>query len=179
MNRIRNALGAPHEQIFRFIHWDEKVQDAPVVELPENSIAKPIWDAYIDLLFRRFHLLKRFEKWKEKPKEKEIGSKEKAEESRGKEAIPEKKEATLREDAPAFYKHMYGDSDKLDREKLLKLLLGDPRENIKWKVKWGIGDSKAENNKSIAKVFDYDYLTDYYSEEFSELIHLLGVNVCP
>lgn len=118
----------------------------PVIKASIDPRAKEIWTKYFELLFNRFHLLYRLQKYSE----------------------------SLKQNSKSFYCYLYSDGDELDKKRLLDLLTGDPRE---------ISSPKFSTSKDakdiIAKVFNYDYLSTEYREEFADLIQMLGVNVCP
>lgn len=119
----------------------------PVIKDSINPQATEIWTKYFNLLFTRFHLLDRLNKYSEQLKTK----------------------------AEGFYLYIYPDGVELDKKRLLKLLIGDPREMSKLKL----SASKEDAKDIIVNVFNYDYLSKEYREEFADLIQMLGVNVCP
>ncbi len=149
MNKIHNPLGSPGSLKITDIRWEKKLDgkrqyDVPVVYRSVNAQAKEIWNRYFMLLFLRFHLFVRITR----------------------------KRIALQTDAKAFYKYLFPKDDVLDKNKLLELLIEDPRTIKKFRT-------NANGIKVIKEIFSYSYLLEKCREDLINVVLLLNVNVCP
>lgn len=108
MNKIRNALSDMRPPEPGAVTWElredkkeKRIYRYEVPSLPDDGERlSAIWNKYFELLFFRFHLLKRFRTHSDE----------------------------IKKNARVFYDDFYDDKGKVRKERLLELLAGNPRD---------------------------------------------------
>ncbi len=151
MNKIRNALGCPGSLPLNELHCQKQPSEKDpwsisITSPSMNNTATEIWIHYFTLIFSLYNLPSKLIEH----------------------------ESELAKNAESLHEYLFSSPGTIDEEKLLGLLIGDPRKN-----KEPFDICKIKNKTIISNVFDYKSLTKKHKKDFAALILLLNVNVCP
>ena len=129
---------------------DYQNKTVPKLRIKLEPQAEKIWKQYFELIFGKFKLPER---------------------------IVERKSA-FDTYLPELTRNLF-QGDLVNSEFLLTLLVDFPQKHVGEILKVGRKDPEADDKRKVYKAFSYDDLTKSYREDFSELIQLIDVNVCP